>query len=291
MCRRWGDVVNATMSQTVESLRAFERLEAQIRALAVEGVAPPRVDVVRAATLVLGTASRLGPYRTQLADVAPGFDLAAFDELADSAQAVLHAHWSTFDEDEQDTDLRSLIDEGLALFKVIGEAGRALGRAGLLSDVKVKTLRAGKSKLKRIAGLKGLALLFNANWAALRNNIWITEAQLARAIGIAEATLPALGQADAGRPATRLTPSKIRAGAFALMEQHLDSVRRGLTFVRWQHNDVDQIAPTLYARRARQKPRAEGAPIAAVPSAGSGPEPIAADESPTPGSKAKSKAA
>ncbi|WP_200850180.1 hypothetical protein, partial [Klebsiella pneumoniae] len=46
---------------------------------------------------------------------------------------------------------------------------------------------------------------------------------------------------------------ELRRRAYSVFVQTYDEVRRAMTYVRWEEDDVDEIVPSLYAGRSRKK--------------------------------------
>ena len=66
------------------------------------------------------------------------------------------------------------------------------------------------------------------------------------------------------------TPTERRARAFTLFFNAYDQCRRAVGYLRWNEDDADQVAPTLFTGRARRASSAEPAPAespAATPAA------------------------
>ena len=111
------------------------------------------------------------------------------------------------------------------------------------------------------------------NWPAIsgKTAIEMTEVDQAEALG--ERLITAIGLRDQG-PELLAESAENRQKAFTLFVNAYDQIRRVVSFLRWDQDDVDQIAPSLYAGRTtgRRKgtdtnptaPAAPGAPVTPV---------------------------
>jgi hypothetical protein len=77
--------------------------------------------------------------------------------------------------------------------------------------------------------------------------------------------LRAIGEKEQA-PAVVADASARRARAFTLFVRAYDQVRRAVTYLRWEDDDADLIAPSLYRGRGAAKPKADG-DVAPAPSA------------------------
>ena len=89
-------------------------------------------------------------------------------------------------------------------------------------------------------------------WAHIQRQTALTLADLDRADLVGEQLVNAVGTRRQGSVVTaEVTP--IRQRLFTLFADAWDQVRRAISYLRWNEDDVDDIAPSLYAGRARRK--------------------------------------
>jgi hypothetical protein len=127
----------------------------------------------------------------------------------------------------------------------------ALANRGLISGARLAEFK-GAVGYKNVAfDLLGLTALLRQAWAQIDGKTALTAAELDDADLLGEQLLNAVGTRDQSTvPADAI---QIRQRLFTLFLTAWDQVRRALNFLGWNEDDVDDIAPSLYAGRARRK--------------------------------------
>lgn len=268
-----------------EYLGAFERVEAAIRAVPEDDLAPVNIDVPTAVSTVLGSLPEIYELREGMIKL-DGFDMTALDSLKDYAQALGHAH-SLYRATVGPKDpVGKLGAEVTAVRDQLFADAQTLARRELLDEKRVEHLRSPSGYRNIAFDTLGLVALFREHAPALAGKTPVTNDEVERAARLAEQLIAAIGereQAPTGNPATVL----LRQQVFTLFTRAYNEVRRAVSYLRWRTNDGDTIAPSLWAGRGKRSssevetsepPPAQPPatpPVVATPAAPSSPTPAA----------------
>jgi hypothetical protein len=127
-----------------------------------------------------------------------------------------------------------------------------------------------------------LAGVLRDSWSAISTKTAITTDDLDQAELIGDQLVSAVGSREEA-PASVAEVSVQRQRNFTLFLNAYDEVRRAITFLRWNENDVERIAPSLYAGRGNSNTRKktdDTPPTTGQPVAGAAP--VAAPTAPSP---------
>lgn len=229
----------------------LDGLRAQLEALPADQLEEIRVDIERAASVVLGSCSTIEKYRAPAAEQLGEATAAFFDALRPSTIACMHAHVLYL------TALRGGPVEELATELAQVRRVLRLEAEGLVEDGHVTA-----SSLAELVGGTGyrvmsvdvlqLVAVFRASWVTLEAHTTVTSDELDRAESLAGALLTALGEQEKAS-----TPqAELRQRAYTHFFRTYDEVRRALTFLCWRSGNVDAIAPSLFGDRERSRPDA-----------------------------------
>jgi len=231
---------------------AYAAMLDAIRAVPPDETLHINVDVPGAIMSTLGRLPRLLALRGELVAKLPTWDARALDTLDDCARAAGHAY---------SLHVAASTPPG-ALAELAAAATEA--RAALLSDASALAHhgfvdRRPLGELKGPIGYKNLAFdllvldhVLRAAWPHIEGKTAVTLERLDAAAILADRLLVAAGIKTVS---TReiAEAARIRDQAFTLFMQTYDSVRRAVVYARWDEGDADEIAPSLYAGRARRQ--------------------------------------
>ena len=209
------------------------------------------VDVPTSYMTVVDALPRIMALR-ELATRLPGFELKNFDNLETYALALMHTHGEYVSASAPPDTLIALNDEGVALRDNLHSDALALANRGVIDGEPLKAFKTAVGYRNLAEDLIGLSTLLRRSWGKIDARTVITLAELDRAEALSEQLLHAL--------ALRQNASSVLADAirkrlqvFTLLANAYDQVRRAISFLRWQEDDIEQIAPSLYAGRRRRK--------------------------------------
>jgi hypothetical protein len=227
---------------------AFAAILPEIQALPDTAVLTVNIDVVAAATTVLGLLPELRALRPQIVDEFSRFDLERFDKLEQYALALSHAHGLYRGAASMKRNTAELAAEVTAARDRLLSCARTLATHGLLEAARLTGCKTTTAYRATASDIFMLVPLFKEHWSRIRNNTPLTLSDLNRASNLAVELLTEVGlkeQAPVGVNAA----AQIRAKAYTLLADAYEDARRAVQYLRARHGDAHDIAPSLYAGR------------------------------------------
>jgi hypothetical protein len=167
----------------------------------------------------------------------------------------------------------------------------ALAKRGVFDEARIGKLRSGPGYKSLAFDVVGLVQVFRERWADIASRTATQTSELEHAGQLAQQLVTAVGLKEQ-QPVTATSASLLRQQAFTLLVRAYDEVRRAVSFLRWHEEDLESIAPSLWAGRGGRTapevpapaptpagPTGNGNPVQTAPSA---PAPLA-PTGPTPG--------
>jgi hypothetical protein len=227
---------------------AYQSLLAEIRAFPTSELIPINLDIPTAVTTALGALSEIRALRPRVVAEVPQLDIVRFDKLEAYTLAVGHAHALYMAASAPAESLDQIAEAATTLREVLFSDASALAARNLLDGQRLKELK-GPHGFRNLAfDLFALAAMMRDNWAAISGKTAIELTELDQAETLADRILTTVGQREQG-PAVVAASAEIRQRAFSLFVSAYDHARRAVSFLRWNEDDVDQIAPSLYSGR------------------------------------------
>lgn len=241
------EVPGSSTTATVDQLASFR---SEIDALLDRDVMTPRLDVAAAALVAIGAMPQIEMHRASLVAQFGDAGARTLDRLVPLARGVLLAEGVTVASTERDLEpmARELADVRNGLYL----AASVLVERGLVSKKSLGELTGGVSYQARVTDTIALVSWFRALSMATRSATKVSDAELARAHVMAEE----FGVAFAARDQARLGasgPTRDRARMFTLFFGTYQRVRQMVAFLRWDQDDLERIAPSLYAGRGARR--------------------------------------
>lgn len=213
------------------------------------------LDVASAIATAVGALPKVMVFREEASHL-PGFDVSHFDCLHVYVFALSHAHASVTAASAPLKPIADLNKRGIKLrdtlyLDTVGLAHRGIIAGDRIAEFKT---RVGYKNLAR--DLLGLHDLLRANWdkVACRTGIQLSEINEAEQVGQElMAIVGAREQASGGVARAQAQ----RQRNFTLFSRAYNQVRRAISFLRWDHDDLEQICPSLFAGRGRGRRREE----------------------------------
>lgn len=253
-----------------DAAKAFAEVEPLLAAIPPADILQINVDIPRAVSIAVGAVPHIAKLRTEAAKL-PGFDISNIDRLGTYALAAWYAHLLALPVSSESA-VNALLEEARPLREDMLEAAELLAKKKFFDKEAVKAIRAGQGNIDTANDLVALAALYTAGWAQVEHKCPVEWAEVERAALLGPQILVALGERD--QPGVKIadgsTPTERRARAFTLFFNAYDQCRRAVGYLRWNEDDADQVAPTLFTGRARRASSAEPAPAespAATPAA------------------------
>lgn len=231
---------------------ALEQIRPEMRALSTDDLVPINLDPVVATGIARGSLPRIMKYREQLVAEIPKFDLSSLDKLGTYALALIQAHTAYGIATTPPEVLASLAEEATKLRDLLYSDAAALGKRGLLNPAPLNDLKGVAGYRNTATDVLGLALLLRNHWDRIAAKTCVTLAELDRAEVVGQQLLDAVGIREQS-PAKVEQATIERHQAYTLFVNAYDQVRRAISFLRWNDNDVDDIAPSLYGGRTASR--------------------------------------
>lgn len=254
---------DSLLPEMVDSLEAYESIAAELSALGEDELAQVNVDIMVAVTTALGCIPALRRFRAELVRL-PGFDVERFDKLETYARAAGHAHARHL-RVTSGPDVSSLVEAATRLREILLADASALGRRGLIDAAQLGGLKGPVGYRNLAFDLSALSSVLREAWPRLEGKTATTRSELDEARALADRLLTAVGVREQSASAT--SPSALaRQRAFTLFIRTYDQTRRAFTYLRWDEDDLDELVPSVYERRASRKAAAsEAAPRGSAP--------------------------
>ena len=245
---------------------AFARTASARAALRSDELLRIQIDLPSAAGIALSALPRLGSLRSRMSEeLSPEF-VARLDQLEDLALATVQAHVQHRTTPTTE-NLHLVLEEAQDLRELFLLDASAQAHRGRLSQELVDSFRGGTGYRDVAVGLMGLTQLFRTSWEELQGRVGITTEELGRADELASSMLSTVGaRVQAGARVQGEAPQAEVGGerqrAFTLFAKAYDQVRRAVHFLRWEEDDADTFAPSIYSTRARRGSRKSEPPPA-----------------------------
>jgi hypothetical protein len=242
----------------------LERLMPELMAIPVDDLIQVNVDIVNAATIVLGNLPEIRALRADIVKAVSDFKVDAIDRLEELTLALYESHGRYFIATKPRGELAQAIEEGTKLRQVLLADTSALTTCGLIDQAKF-------SELLRTVGHKNLAMDLNIlyqvlkeSWPAIQGKCALTMDEIEHAMRLSQRIMRLVGLRDEGNEGVA-EASDVRTRCFTLFVNAYDEVQRGVACVRWHHGDTNKIAPPLYPGRSARRQNAGGTDPTQVP--------------------------
>ncbi|HEX4341371.1 MAG TPA: hypothetical protein VH062_35930 [Polyangiaceae bacterium] len=229
----------------------FNELLPEFEALTAEQVTVVNLDIPAAVTTVLGVAPAIVEMKDALAAL-PDFNTERAANLRTYALAMSHAHTLYLMAVKPPDSLQPLAEAGAALHATLLTDANALVQRKLIDGQQLKDLQ-GVVGYRNIAfDLQILAQTFRNAGASIAGKCATQPEEIQRAEQIAEGLLQSVGTKELS-PATVAAVTDMRSRAFTAFVNAYDQVRRAVSYLRWDSEDADTVAPSLYAGKVTSK--------------------------------------
>lgn len=254
---------------------SYERVKADLAALAIEELAQVNLDIQLGARTILGALPELRALRDRLVKELPSFDIAAFDKLEDYTQALKFAQSGFLLATQPPDDLEQLLADGAKMKERLVADIKSLSLYGLFDSNVLSQLRGGNGLDNLAVDLDLLSQAMTANWAKIEGKALtpLSDVQTASRIGLRLTRIA--GLRDQG-PARLAAATELRMRAFTTVVNTYEEVRHAVGYLRRREGDADSIAPSLYPGKSRRKAVEPTPAVAPTPvPAGGAPAPVA----------------
>jgi hypothetical protein len=270
--------------------KAYERVKPELEALAPDELSMMNVDLVSATSIALGVSERIIAHRERMAKL-PEFEVDHVDKLVDYAKAAWYVYVTNLPAPEP-SEGAQLLEEVVALrAKMLMWAAPLVG-AGKLDAAAIARIKEGSGNKDAAGDLVALVGLYRARWEDVKSICGVTEQDLTRGAEIGPAVFAMISRREFQTSGISDGSLRVRR-AWTLLDRAYSQCRRALTFLRFDEEDTDTLAPSLRRNQGRpqpverppataapiveaQTPPAQAAPVISAPSIGGGSGPFMA---------------
>lgn len=237
--------------------RAFERLAPVFRTRIHLPTRPINRDVGTVVSRVLAYEPRIVSLRSQVVDVLPKHPLTPFDHLRDLALATWYCWSEARLGGPREARLKPLLDAAMPMRRKLANAARSAVDFGLLPEAEVVEIeRHQGNRTQDLAhDLLAYPTLFFKHWDRLEGRTPVTRSILeeAQSNGLQLMAMVATDSDDPNaRPHTdTTTPGDLLPVAWTALLDAWDTCRRAITYLRWNHGDLDQWCPPLRSQEVK----------------------------------------
>jgi hypothetical protein len=237
----------ATTTLNPDTTRAaFDLVEAKIRSITDDQILAVNTDLPTAVSIVLGAAPKIEALIPEMKRLG-SFDIDNAKLLSTYAKAALHA--DVVAGSPNDAPFAEALAEATSLRRLMLVAAEPLADRGFVSADKLAEIKSGTGHVDTAHDVTALAELFESAWPQIHTKTVVTRVELDRAAKLGPDLLALIGmRRQNGNEDTLRT----RERAFTVLANAYDECRRALTFLRWHEDDIDLIAPSLYARKRKR---------------------------------------
>ncbi len=252
---------------------AYERRLREIES--VTELIPITIDLPTAIATVLGALPQIQALKKEMATLP--IDEPVLDGLDDYAEACAEANARYVTAVAPAEEVVALNEAALALRETLRSDAAALVQRGLLDEARLAAFQ-GHTGYKNVGfDLIDYATLFRDCWTAIQGKTALTIEEVQAAKDLGDQLVRAAGEHQQ-TPAVIAETALIRQQAFTLMVNAYDEARRAISFLRWRTDDVNTIAPSLYAGRTHRTVAPDPTPAPTPPE----PTPAPTPPEPTP---------
>jgi hypothetical protein len=227
---------------------AYERAAPAAQALKAEDLITINIDVPSAVTTAVGALPQIMPFREKAAAL-PGFDVSAFDQLETYTFATGVAHTLYMGASAGPAELVKLNEQAMDLRNILYADAVALATRGLISGDRIGEFKANIGYKNLAFDLMALSGVIRQSWDKIVGKTAITLGDLDQADLLCDQIVNAVGTKEQA-PVVAAESSTQRQRHFTLFVNAYDQVRRAISFLRWDEDDLESIAPSLYAGRS-----------------------------------------
>jgi len=274
------EAIDAILAARSSSNAALEIMLPAARALDPSKVRPLNVEIPSVVSRVLGAYPKLMALREEIVRDAPSIPFHKIQKLETCAYALQESYVRCLTSGKTPDQLRLLGEAGDSLRDTLRSDARALVTRRLINGDRLQSCL-GQPGYKTIATELGMLVsVFLESWPQVQGKCCVTEEELRRAKAIADALLAIAGSRELS-PEAQAEAADLRDRVFTVLVDHYDVARRVVTFLRWEHGDVDEIAPSLFKGRGGSRRRDEEPEEPAQPAAPGNAAPVSNPTTPS----------
>jgi hypothetical protein len=232
------------------SFAALEQVRPEFAGLVPEQLAAITTEPIMAASVARAATPRVMVYRVEIEKL-PGFQILNLDKLELYALALLQANADYLATSAPPQHLQQLVDRGTVVRQTLLSDVMPFVNRGIIKGDQLDSLKGPVGHVNLASDLFVLVSAFRSSWDKIAGKTSVTADELADAQLLAENLTKDIGEKKFS-PAVIASAALERQQAFTLLTRAYDQVRRAITYLRWDEDDIDTIAPSLFAGRKRK---------------------------------------
>lgn len=236
---------------------ALVKVRPEMAALEQKDLLQIQVDPMTAVTTARGALAQIRAFRSLLLQL-PEFEIKNLDNLELYASATIQTQSVFLGASAPPEHFQELVAEATELRELLLSDATALAHRGIINGSRLGDLKGAVGYRNVASDLLTLGNMIRADWSRVAAKSGVTEAELDRAEVVGDQLLNDIGVKQLA-PAAIAAVALERQQAYTLFMNAYDQVRRAIGFVRWNEDDADVIAPSLFAGRKR-KPHTDAEP-------------------------------
>ncbi|MGC4070835.1 MAG: hypothetical protein QM784_40400 [Polyangiaceae bacterium] len=226
---------------------AYDRILPEALKLDASLIQPVNLDVNNIVIIGMAAAKRLPAFDEALRTLT-GFPAERLDLFADYTLALYSAQLRYAYATSPMEKLPQLNETATRWRDILLAEAKSLVTRQTIKEELLKEL-AGNHGYRNVAhDLAGLAQIFKANWEAVKDQTGLKQAQIEEVDKLALKLTGAVAQREQS-PEQVEAATDIRNRIFTLFCRAYDEIRSGIQYLRRNHDDADEIVPSLYSGR------------------------------------------
>lgn len=242
---------DVNLSDEPKTAAAYARLLPKYELLRDEELIVVNADVTRVVSTVSAAATRMAAIASDIVKV-PDYDAQDIPELHDCADGLDFAEAEYRATLKTMTELSDLAQECMQTRERFVVDLKNVATHGVLEEGYLKEYTGGNGFSAMIDDVRLLCRLYRHHWDALSGKTCRKLEDLDRAEAVIHRMGHLMGLKNLGTAEVTRT-AQMRNRAFTYLVKRYDRMCRAVEFVRWENDDAEQFAPSLYANRGGKR--------------------------------------
>jgi hypothetical protein len=244
------EIIQNTVVAGPRALAALEQVRPELVGLLPDQLAAITTEPFMAASVARAAVPRVMAYRVEIEKL-PGFEISHLDKLELYALAMLQANADYLATSAPPQHLQQLVDQGTAMRQTLLSDVMPFVKRGVIKGDQLDSLKGPVGHVNLASDLFVIVSTFRSNWNKIAGKTSVTSDELDLAQLLAENLSQDIGEKKFSS-AVIATAALRRQQVFTLLVRAYDQVRRAITYIGWDADDIDDIAPSLFAGRKRK---------------------------------------
>ncbi|MBN8613888.1 MAG: hypothetical protein J0L92_25045 [Deltaproteobacteria bacterium] len=235
---------------------ALHQVGDELLAIPAAKLLPVNLEIHAAVVTALGCQPELEAHRASVREWFGDDWAAMIDALPTYAKAAAQAHGEFLASQTSSTEINAVSKELTEMRELLVTDLTSLVNRKRVDAAVLSGLRGSVGFRNQVTDVVQLTSVFRRQWATVKDVTPVTIADLERAESLAAKLTRLLGVREQGSlEATGI--GEMRQRAFTKFVGTYDQLRRAMTFLRWDEEDVDSIIPSLWAGRGGRGKRSD----------------------------------